>query len=316
MIGYLVGPLPRSEALIKAYRDHGKGRISDAELDRKVSEEAEKLVKLQMEAGLAYLSDGMLNWQDQLRPVFEGLDGVELDGLSRWFDNNFFYKKPVISGPLKRRGEVDRRYLQSGLLPRERRKLILPDPYTLARLSENTYYGRVEDLVAVLAEHLSEVVNTLALDGYGQLQLTSPSLVFQRPSRDELEKAAMGLEIVASRCPRPIMLHLPYGPGGYVMPDILDFPVEVIGFDMTATSRKMLEEYSSEKTVYLGILDGRNSLMERDDRVLEECVSLGDELGLTEIHVGPSCGMDLLPYGVAVEKIRLLSKILRRAEEL
>ncbi|MEM1945028.1 MAG: hypothetical protein QXI97_01010 [Nitrososphaerota archaeon] len=316
VLGYLVGGMPRPDELVRHYRDYSKGRISAETLEAMVRMSAAEIVERQNRAKLAYVCDGMLNWPDLLRPVVEGLENVEINGLARWFDNNFFYKKPVVTGPIKRVREVERKYLQADLIPRMKRKLILPDPYTLAKLSENNHYRRGEDLVLVMAEQVAEVANSLATDGYGQLQLTAPALVQSKFGREESEIAAMGLDIVSSRCPRPVMLHLPYGPATNALPAVLDFPVDVIGFDMTATIPRELYEYKVEKRIYLGLLDGRNSAMETPDEVLDTCADVADEMGVAEVHLGPSCDLELLPHGVAVKKVDLLGLILGRAGDL
>ncbi len=316
ILGYLVGGFSRSTELIKHFRDHSKGRLGDKELEELIVEHSEEVVKIQQQAGLAYITDGMLNWPDPIRPIFEGLEGAEINGLARWFDNNFFYKKPIITASLKRVADPDKRYFKAELIQRDRRKLILPDPYTLAKLSDNRHYRRGEDLVAVLAEQIAETASTLASDGVAQIQLTAPSLAAAKLSREEAEVAAMGVDIVASRCPRPILLHMPYGPADNAFPAILDFPVDVLGFDLTATSPRKLKEYTVGKKVYLGFLDGRNSYMEPVDEVLDSCISLADEMEVSEVHVGPSCDLELLPYPVAVEKVKILGEILRRAAEL
>jgi len=314
--GYLVGGFPRSTELVKHFREHAKGKLSSEALEKHVVENAREVVARQHEAGFSYIIDGMLNWPDPIRPVFEGLDGVEIDGLARWFDNNFFYKKPIITAHLKRVADPDRRYFHAELIPKERRKIVLPDPYTLARLSENKHYRRVEDLVADLAEQVAETAGILSSDGVGQIQLTAPSLVVSKLERDEAEVAAMGIEIIASRCPRPILLHMPYGPAGNAVPAVLDFPVDIIGFDMTVTKSRELSEYTAGKRVYLGLLDGRNSYMEPVEDILDSYVEMVDELDVSEAHIGPNCDLELLPYSVAVEKVKRLGEILKRMAEL
>lgn len=83
-----------------------------------------------------YVIDGMLRWHDLLRPFAEKLDGVEVDGLSRWFDNNLFYKKPVIVGEVKRTNKILKEYVYPSEIPNRRFKLVLPDPFTFTSLSE------------------------------------------------------------------------------------------------------------------------------------------------------------------------------------
>jgi methionine synthase II (cobalamin-independent) len=95
--GYLVGGFPRPASLIKSLREHMKGRKSSAELDAEILEAVKEVVRLQKDNGLYYIFDGQLTWDDLFRPIATCLTNVQIDGLARWFDNNFFYKKPVFN---------------------------------------------------------------------------------------------------------------------------------------------------------------------------------------------------------------------------
>ena len=97
----LVGIHPRSERLIKTFRAYSRKKIGFDELSKVLERESREIIKLQLDLNYRYVIDGMLRWHDLLRPLAEKLDGVEVDGLSRWFDNNLFYKKPVIVGEVK-----------------------------------------------------------------------------------------------------------------------------------------------------------------------------------------------------------------------
>ncbi|MEM4328790.1 MAG: hypothetical protein QXI50_03920, partial [Candidatus Caldarchaeum sp.] len=98
--GYLVGSFPRPAKLIKLLRDYSKGKTGREQVESEVDKTVEMIVRIQVENKLAYVSDGMLLWDDLFRPFSTIVDGVEVDGLSRWFDNNVFYKKLVVKDRL------------------------------------------------------------------------------------------------------------------------------------------------------------------------------------------------------------------------
>ena len=310
----LVGACPRSEDLIKAFRAHSKGKISRDELWKRLRSEEEAVIRLQREAGLRYLIDGMLDWHDLLRPVAESLGGVELNGLARWFDNNTFYKKPVIVGRVSReRGLLDR-YFHPELVKDGKPKLILPDPYTFTSLSETE--RKFDDILFEVAEALGkELAEIESSTPLGQAQLSAPTLVWRKLSSDDLELAGQAIEEVFKFVRAEKMLHLFFGDALNAFPQVLDYRVDVLGFDMTSTSVRELSEYSIDRDVALGLVDGRNSLMEKVEVVTKWVEVYLKHNEPENLYITPSCDLEFLPLRVAEEKVRLLGKVLRRLRE-
>ena len=310
---FLVGIYPRSEGLIKGFRALAKGRLSVEELRRRVLEEAERVVRLQSDLGAEYVIDGMLDWHDLLRPFAETWEGVELDGLARWFDNNTFYKKPILRSP-SRRASIMGRYLHPEILVGMRSKLVLPDPYTFTALSE--VKARFEDTLFSVAEALNEEAREIYSKlGLGQIQLSAPYLVWRRLGEDDLELAKQAVDRVFKGVGCERMIHLFFGDVLNVLPGILDFPVDVLGFDLTSTNIRELAEYSVDGGVALGLIDGRNSLMEREEPMLRKVESYLGRNEPRQLYITPSCDLEFLPPPVAEEKVRLISRITRRVRE-
>ncbi|MEM4238829.1 MAG: hypothetical protein QXP49_03890 [Nitrososphaerota archaeon] len=88
---HLGGVLPRSEALIAAYRRLAEGRETYEAVKELARHETEGLLKLQKSLGMTYVVEGQLLWHDIFRPFSELLSGVKIGPLTRWFDNNLFY---------------------------------------------------------------------------------------------------------------------------------------------------------------------------------------------------------------------------------
>ena len=308
--GYLVGGFPRPASLIKSLREHMKGRKSLAELDAEIHEAVEEVVRLQKDSGLYYVFDGQLTWDDLFRPITTCLTNVQIDGLARWFDNNFFYKKPVFnSSDVKLKNKLEEKYHFPRILAGLRMKAVFPEPYTMAAMSEseNTY-----KLAYRLAEAIAELGK--GIHDLAQLQLTAPYLVFKKPSRNDVEIAKECVRIVRNSVGCELMLHFPFGPASSVLPHALDFKVDVLGFDMYKTPLRDLENYDfGGVKVYLGLLDGRNTLVEKLDELKELVHKAAEFLDAAEIHVGPSCELSLLPYEQAVEKVQRLGQLVKAA---
>ncbi|MEM2871348.1 MAG: hypothetical protein QXS50_06395 [Candidatus Caldarchaeum sp.] len=309
--GYLVGSFPRPAKLIKLLRDYSKGKTGREQVESEVDKTVEMIVRIQVENKLAYVSDGMLLWDDLFRPFSTIVDGVEVDGLSRWFDNNVFYKKLVVKDRLvlkKPLGEMF--YKPAGNHPS---KLILPDPYTAATLSENNYYKSFEEHAYDWAEVIGQTA--ASVKDVQQLQLTAPSLVFEKTSKEHLETAKECVRIVRNKARCELLIHTPFGSLSNALPDILDFPVDVVGVDLLKTRMNQLSEYNIDKHLYLGVLDGRNTLAENVETVVSTIENLFSKTGLKNADVGPTCELEFLPFEPAVDKVKKLGEVLERAAE-
>jgi len=312
----LVGIHPRSERLIKTFRAYSRKKINLDELNEVLEKESRELIKLQLDLNYRYVTDGMLRWHDLLRPLAEKLEGVEVDGLSRWFDNNLFYKKPVIVGEVRRTDKILKEYIYPSEIPDRRFKLILPDPFTFTSLSE-LGKRRFDEVLFEVSKAMNEEIREMEAEvGLGQVQLSAPSLVWRRLDEDSLELARDAIDECLKGVSAERMIHLPFGDALNSFPQILDARVNVIGFDMTATKLKELREYSIDRGVGLGFVDGRNSLIEDVGFVkgkVEEYLEANEP---ETIYITPSCGLEFLPRNVADEKVRLLKRIVDELEEV
>ncbi|HIQ29065.1 MAG TPA: hypothetical protein EYH45_00710 [Candidatus Caldiarchaeum subterraneum] len=306
---YLTGAFARPERLIKAFRDNRKGKVTDEELSSILSHYTSEVIKHQKEEQLTYVIDGMLRWNDLFRPLAENMEGVKVNGLARWFDNNLFYKKPVVTGEINLSRSIVSEYIMLNLLSNVRWKLILPEPYTMASMMENIYYRRFDDLLFALAEVIGEEAYNAYVNGVSQVQLSAPYLVFQKLTEDELDIAIQAVGEVRKRTKAEILLHTYYGSVGRIMPRLLDFPVDVVGVDLTQTPDKHLTEYSITKDICLGVIDGRNSMLEDVNLAVGRVMKILEYVDVKGLHISPSCEFEALPYEVALRKVKILSQV-------
>ena len=312
----LVGIHPRSERLIKTFRAYSRKKIGFDELSKVLERESREIIRLQLDLNYRYVIDGMLRWHDLLRPLAEKLDGVEVDGLSRWFDNNLLYKKPVIVGEVKRTDEILKEYIYPSEIPDRRFKLVLPDPFTFTSLSE-LGKRRFDDVLFEVSKAMNEEIREMEVKiGLGQVQLSAPSLVWRKLDEDSLELAKDAVDECLKGISAEKMIHLPFGDALNSFPQILDARVDVIGFDMTSTKLKELREYRIDRGVGLGFVDGRNSLIENVEFVRRRVEDYLEANEPETIYITPSCDLEYLPRNVADEKVRLLKKIVDELEEV
>jgi Methionine synthase II (cobalamin-independent) len=77
--------------------------LSDEELERVYDEVTQGVIREQIEAGVELLTDGQIRWDDAISYLARKLEGTQRGGLLRWFDNNFYFRQPIIVGKLKRK---------------------------------------------------------------------------------------------------------------------------------------------------------------------------------------------------------------------
>jgi 5-methyltetrahydropteroyltriglutamate--homocysteine methyltransferase len=323
MLGcYVTGILPRPKELIETTRAYDRKRVGKEELEKAFKEATVKVIEAQTSAGLSYVTDGMFQWQDLLRPFTENLGGIKIGALARWFNNNTFYRKPIVFGGIMRKKDIAVEMANMEYLPKNVPwKAVLPAPYTLTKLSENHFYKNETALMFRYAEILREEIRSLAEKGFKYVQLSDPALVynpFKDPiSRDTLTdvKNALGKAVkgVAVR----VCLQTFFGDFTQILPEALDFPVDNLGIDLYETSFEKLKEFTFNKGVALGLVDARSSLLE-DERelttVAKELIESIYPSKTCDIFICPNCDLEFLPWERAKEKIRIIAKVAKNLQ--
>jgi len=318
MIGcYLTGILPRPEKLVEATRAYDRGRLDEAKLEKAFRDASLKAVNAQLSAGLSVVTDGMLRWQDLLRPFSENLDGVKTGSLARWFNNNTFFRKPVIIGDIERKRSIVKSMTFTSFLPRNVPwKAVLPAPYTFVQLSENQFYKTKEEFMFRYAEILREEIKDLAEMGFEYVQLSDPSLVHHpnavSVSKEELDTTRKALEIAVKGIRIKTCLHTFFGDFSQILPDALDFPVDQLGIDLYETNFKKLKGQNLEKGVALGLVDARSSLIENPDelvKVSREILNSVYSSKIGDVFVCPNCDLEFLPWKIAEKKMRVIGSV-------
>jgi len=318
MIGcYVTGILPRPKELIEITRAYDRKKVSKETLEKAFHDATQKVIEAQIQAELSYITDGMLKWQDLLRPLAENLEGLAIGSLARWFNNNTFYRKPIILNAIHRTKNIvaETTYLQ--LLPKNIPwKAIIPAPYTFAKLSENKFYKNEREVMFAYAETIREEIKKLAEAGFKYIQLSDPALVynpFKEKIQDILVDIRDALEVALKNTEIRSCLQTFFGDFSEILPEALDFPVNDLGIDLNETEMEKLKEYAFDgKGVALGLVDARSSLVEDEKELLKVVDELTDAIYPSKTHdifICPNCDLEFLPWEKAKEKIGVISSV-------
>jgi 5-methyltetrahydropteroyltriglutamate--homocysteine methyltransferase len=296
----------------RAYAQRERGEISEAEWRTIEDEVAVAVVREQAEAGLDVVTDGQVRWYDPISHVPRHCEHVRIDGLLRYFDTNFYFRQPVVSGRIRRTAPVLRREFEVARRATDRTvKPVLTGPYSLAcgSILEGGYRSRRE-LARAYAEVLAEEVADLVHAGAAVVQLDEPYLLRHPEDADVVREGLAALAAV--RGPAHLALHTSFGDAWPVWDDLLQMPVDILGVDLTYAPKlvERLAEVGAPKPLVLGLIDARNTKLETAatlfpvlDRVLPR---LQGPVGLA-----PSCGLEFLPRDRARAKLETMARLAR-----
>ena len=321
----LTGIHSRSERTVRVTRDYDRGRTTKDALDATFESDSADLVNLEINSCITRISDGQLRWQDFIRPFSESISGLKSGAdLSRWYDNNSFYRKPSVVKKLTPPKDASflLKYSVGSALDlvgsddkKIKRKLSLPGPYTLASLVTNEFYDSKSELVSEFARILKKIVRGLPELGFSAVQINEPSLVYRYgesalTSKKELNSFISAYEENFSKPPIEVYLHTYFGDCSKILKDLLKLEgIAALGIDFTQTSLDSIEKLRfREKALACGCVDGRNSLIESPEWIANFCSEAIRTLKPNGIVVLPSSELKYLPRTHADEKIRSIGK--------
>jgi 5-methyltetrahydropteroyltriglutamate--homocysteine methyltransferase len=309
---YLHGIYPRSEAVVAATRDLDRGRTTSEAVDDLYDQDLKELVQAQEEAGVDHFTDGLLRWQDLFRPILEACPGLKPGALVRWFDNNTFYRQPEVTGELSLETPSLPILESSGDVPRPR-VATLPSPYLFSRvaLAKSDPNELMQDFAAGI---LKPLARRLAADGYSIIQLQEPWVAFHGIEDDDWKPFAESLGVVTDGLEATTVLHTYYGDASPWIDRLRELPVDAVGFDIIHTDLDALgTEWSTG--ILVGCLDGRNSLIEAVEHVVDFVRRVADRLEPPAIHLSVSSDLELLPQATARQKVLAMGEAGRRLKE-
>jgi 5-methyltetrahydropteroyltriglutamate--homocysteine methyltransferase len=285
------GIYARSEELVQATRDLDRGRTTPEAVDEAFERDLGELVRVQQEAGLEPLADGMLRWQDLWRPLADASDGLEARPLVRFLDTNTFYRAPLVEGEPRLRDPLpppdvgDAPWLAT-----------LPSPYSFSVAAN----GDVP--AATLAQNvLAPQLEAWADAGCALVVLDEPFLAGRPDGLGELEDALALLPHAV-----PLHLRLPFADAGALLPRLADLPVDGIGVDFYATS---LEDVPAEfpRMLLAGVVDARGSALEEPDGIRRFVDALRERTA-GDVALVPNGDLQFVPEAIARRKLAVLGR--------
>jgi 5-methyltetrahydropteroyltriglutamate--homocysteine methyltransferase len=239
------------------------------DLERAYDRAREGVVGRQQDAGLDRVVEGQLRWDDMLAHPLAVADAVRTEGIVRYYDNNNFYREPVVTGDLSATGDVAAE-LGAVDVASEQLQGVLPDPYSLADLATDEHYGDEAEFLEAIADFLAAEVRECP--PMETLFLLAPSLV-TKPPGEAGERVSEAIDTVASATDAEVVLYPYWGAlTEKAHAHVLDADIDALGYDLVSEADDNLynvQEYGTTDDVALGLVDGQNTLVESPDTVRE-----------------------------------------------
>jgi 5-methyltetrahydropteroyltriglutamate--homocysteine methyltransferase len=305
----LVGPFPRSEALVAATRDLDRGRTSPEAVEELFVRTEAEVVALEQRLGLDFVTGGYLRWADLLRPFAETWEGLTVGPLTRWFETNTFYRQPILHAPPGRvAGAIAGRLPPATRADPGRAGVLLPGPYTFAGLLENRSGETEQALVHRLGRLLGEEVRELVALRYGTFVFSEPLLAY-RPPEGALAEAVVAAyaQIRSSAGAATALVWTSTADAAPVFPLLERLPVSGVGVDLAETDWESIPATNDRRALGLGVIDPRTTLVEDPAEVARIVRALNERRRPTAVWLGPGSSLDLLPWEPATRKLHLLA---------
>jgi 5-methyltetrahydropteroyltriglutamate--homocysteine methyltransferase len=257
-------------------------------------------------AGVDVTNDGQIRWDDLLSPFAHAWSGVEPGPLERFYDNNTYFRQPVISGRIVTDGRsLVRDYTFASGVAKTKLKAAIPGPLTFATLAaRDDQYGSVEERVLAVADATAREIAGLKAAGATTIDIEDPAVVAS-PKYIELAREAYG------RLADPdlaLTLVTYFFPPDVVLESLASFPVSAVAIDVRSRDTTAYERLDAFRTqnVLVGVVDARNTRLETADEVARYAERALKLVPHERLVLAPTTSLEYLPRDVARAKLAAL----------
>ena len=294
-----------------ATRGLDRGRVGADAVEQAYSDDQAAFLRVQKKAGMDFLSDGLLKWQDIFRPLMGAL-GVKPHTLVRWFDTNTFFREPELSGRLAAPAHPDG-VAPDASVPRPR-VTTLPSPYMFSRAA-HTDQDRNQLMVALAKNVLRPAIDAAVAGGAELIHLEDPWLGYSGIAPEDWAPLGQALTILHRDLKATLAFHVYFGDVAPHIDQLRKLPVDAIGVDLIQTDIKALGS-GWDKGLVAGVINGRSSILESPRNLVEVARHLADTVRPRNLYLSSNCELGYLPTVVAEQKVQRLGEAARAVKEL
>jgi len=304
----VIGAYPKisdeHQDLRRALHRHDRGELDSAGLSGVLDESTRWAIGELDWVGVDVVNDGQVRWDDMLAPFARAWEGCDRGPLERFYDNNTYFRQPVITGPITTDGRTLVRDFEFARgVARGQLKAAVCGPLTFATLAEDRHYHSLEDRTLAVADAIAAEIRGLGAAGATLVDVEEPALV-AHPEHFAIARAA--IERLAATGV-PLALQTYFFPADPLLDALAAFPVAQIGIDVRSRETHALDKLNAlRQTVVLGIVDARNTRVETEGELVRLIDAALKRIPAEYLWLAPTTGLEYLPHTVAVEKLRAL----------
>ena len=304
----VIGAYPKisdeHQDLRRALHRHDRGELDSGGLSGVLDESTRWAIGELDWVGVDVVNDGQVRWDDMLAPFARAWEGCDRGPLERFYDNNTYFRQPVITGPITTDGRTLVRDFEFARgVARGQLKAAVCGPLTFATLAEDRHYRSLEDRTLAVAEAIAAEIRGLGAAGATLVDVEEPALV-AHPEHFAIARAA--IERLAATGV-PLALQTYFFPADPLLDALAAFPVAQIGIDIRSRETHVLDKLNAlRQTVVLGIVDARNTRVETEGELVRLIDAALKRIPAEYLWLAPTTGLEYLPHDVAVKKLRAL----------
>ena len=316
----VVGSYPRigdefeEQRLRRAIARFEEEKLTESELREAERSVVREVIADQVRAGIKLPTDGEVTWYDSQSHFSRHLEGIEVNGLVRYFDTNTYYRQPVVKGAVRWREPalVDEWHFAASVSP-EPVKAVVTGPYTLATLAKTNGRPRRE-VVRGFAAAVAQEVRALREAGAKRIQVDEPAIT---RAHGDVALLKEGIETVAAEKGSSwLCLFTFFGDAAGILKDLTSLPIDNLGLDLVQgdATWKDLTRTGSGIPLTLGLVDARNTRRDDPQALAKAALRLKGKVPLDESYVSPSNGLEFLPRRRARDKLELVAETAKLLE--
>lgn len=293
-----------------------KGTITPEEFEAAVKSTIKESIVDQLSCGFERVTDGRIRWDDPVTPFAAAHDGFTIGGLIRFFDNNVYYRRPTIDGPIRfvRSAVLDDYRFASGLTDRP----VMPSvcgPFSMARFCVDQNYSGSRALYEDCARLVRGELEALAQAGAEWVQIDEPYLALEP---DDVGLAVDTISSTVRRCGIKTLVYSYFGSLGPVAERIWDIPCDAMGADCATAPGNVDVLLRGPKAMgrAFGLFDARSTRMEQPQVIVKqlEKIAKAGAADWPKCWITPSAALEFLPYRNAIAKMRRIGEAVRQFE--
>jgi len=304
---------PGGQELRRALHRFDRGEIDADALDGVFDAVTVQAIAQLEAAGIDVINDGQIRWDDLFSLFARSWDGVSRGPLERFYDNNTYFRQPVIERAITTSGRTLVRDLEVARAAATKQlKAAVCGPLTFATLTaEDRAYTTLEQRTLAVADALAAEIRGLGAAGATLVDVEDPAVV----ARPELIALAREAYERLAKTNVPLAIQPYFFPADRVIEQLATFPVAQVGIDLRSRETGALAALGAlrTRTVVIGVVDARNTRLETEAEVATTLEAAAKTLGADRVWAAPTTGLEHLPHDVASKKLAVLVKGARAA---